>query len=148
VKRFLPLMLIPLLGISAFMAPRSALAETKTGQPTMDLCVQAKRLIDKVATVILNQPAAEAFDVVIKDVLGEICALRKASEANPELTPAVDNLVVAVIGWAWDVSTLIKFKAERNAAAADIAAKGVKRRVTTIQVLCPALVIPDVANIP
>ncbi len=128
------------------MAPRSALAETKTGQLTMDLCVQAKRLIDKVATVILNQLAAEAFNVVIKDVLREICALRKASEATPELTPAVDNLGVAVIGWAWDVSTLIKFKAERNAVAADIAAKGVKRRVTTIQALCPALVIPDVAS--
>jgi hypothetical protein len=145
-KRFLPVTLIPLLGISIFMMPMDALAETKTEQPTIDLCVRAKRLIDRIATVILNQPPTEAFDEVVQDVLEEICALRKASEANPELTPAVDNLGVAVIGWAWDVSTFIKFKAERNSAAADIAAKGVKRRVTTIQTLCPALVIPDVAS--
>ncbi len=120
----------------------------KPSGPTIDLCPQAKLLIDRVATVILNQPPAEAFDAVVKDVLAEICSLRRSSEASPELQSSVDNLVVAVLGWAWSVSTLIKFKAERNSVAADIAAKEVKRKVTAIQTICPALVMPDVASLP
>ena len=139
------------LALTFFMAcafTGSALARTEATRPTSDLCPQAKSLIDRVATVILNQPSAEAFEAVVKDVLAGICSLRKSSESSPELKTAVDNLAVAVLGWAWSVSTLTKFKAERNAAAADIAAKEVKRKVTEIQAICPALVIPDVASLP
>jgi len=132
----------------AFASYGSALAKTEIRGNATDLCPQAKLLIDRVATVILNQPAAEAFDAVVKDVLAEICALRNASEASPELKSTIDSLVVAALGWAWSVSTLSRFKAERNAAAADIAAKEVKRKVTEIQAICPALVIPDVASLP
>jgi hypothetical protein len=126
----------------------SALARIEAIRPTIDLCSQAKSLIDRVATALLSQPAAEAFDAVVKDVLAEICSLRKSSEASPGLKTAVDNLAVAVLGWALSVSTLSKFKAERNTVAADIAAKEVKRKVTEIQAICPALVIPDVASLP
>jgi hypothetical protein len=139
------------LGLAFFMAcafTGSALAQKEATKPASDLCPQAKLLIDRVATVILNQPATEAFDAVVKDILAEICSLRKSSESSPELQTAVDNLAVAVLGWAWSVSTLSKFKAERNAVAADIAAKEVKREVTRIQAICPALVIPDVAGLP
>jgi hypothetical protein len=143
-----PLFGLALIIFVAFAPYGSALAQTEVMGIASDLCPQAKLLIDRVATVILNQPAAEAFDAVVRDVLGEICALRNSSEASPELKPAVDSLVVATLGWAWSVSTLSKFKAERNAAAADIAAKEVKRKVTEMQAICPALVIPDVASLP
>jgi hypothetical protein len=126
----------------------SAVGGTEAIGPTIDLCPQAKLLIDRAATVILNQPPAEALDAVVKDVLAEICSLRRSSEARPELQSSVDNLVVAVLGWAWSVSTLIRLKAERNSVAADIAAREVKRKVTAIQTICPALAIPDVASLP
>ena len=143
-----PLFGLALIVFVAFASYGSALAQTEVMGIATDLCPQAKLLIDRVATVILNQPAAEAFDAVVKDVLDEICALRNSSSASPELKPAVDSLAVAALGWAWSVSTLSKFNAERNAVAADIAAKEVKRKVTEIQAICPALVIPDVASLP
>jgi hypothetical protein len=143
-----PLFGLALIIFVAFASYGSALAQTEVMGVATDLCPQAKLLIDRVATVILNQPAAEAFDAVVRDVLGEICALRNSSEASHELKPAIDSLVVASLGWAWSVSTLIRLKAERNSVAADIAAKEVKRKVTAIQTICPALVMPDVASLP
>ena len=98
--------------------------------------------------MILNQPPQDSFEVAIKQVLAEICAFRKESEANPEVKTVVDNVAVAVLGWAWNVSSFTKFKGERNAAAADIAAKEINRQVTAMQTICPTLVIPDVASIP
>ncbi|MGO9119592.1 MAG: hypothetical protein ACLQPD_18530 [Desulfomonilaceae bacterium] len=124
---------------SLYAFPVGALSQTKAMQPAIDLCPQAKLLIDRVAGVILNKQRAEAFDLVVKNVLDEICSLRKSSEASPELKPVVDNLVVAVLGWAWNVSTLMTFKAERNSVPADIAAKEVKRNVTAIQTICPTM---------
>jgi hypothetical protein len=132
----------------AFASYGSALAQTEVMGTATDVCSRAKLLIDRAATVILNQPPAEAFDAVVKGVLAEICSLRRSSEATPELQSSVDNLAVTILGWAWSVSTLIKFKAERNSLAADIAAQEVKRKVTAIQTICPALVMPNVGSLP
>jgi hypothetical protein len=146
--RVTPLFGLALIIFVACVSSGNALEPTETTGPTIDLCPRAKLLIDRAATVILNQPPADAFDAVVKEVLAEICSLRRSSEASPELQSSVDNLVVEVLGWAWSVSTLIKFKAERNSVAADIAAREVKRKVTAIQTICPALVMPDVASLP
>ncbi len=134
--------------LSIFALAGAASVQTEAMDPVTALCPKAKLLVDRVATVILNQPPADAFDAVFKEVLTDLCSFRKESEANAEVRTVVDNLLVAVLGWAWNVSSSIKFKAERNSAAADIATKGIKRQVTAMQTICPTLVIPDVANIP
>jgi|GEM_PF-4489407 len=147
-KIFVSLVLMSMLALGFPVKPEPALGETKTGTAIVDLCGRAKDLIDKVAVVILNDSPPDAFDQVINNVLNELCSLRKAAEPDPLSMQLVQDLGVGVLGWAWDVSTLMKFKAERNSVAADIAAKGVKRRITALQLLCPKLVVPDVASIP
>jgi hypothetical protein len=137
-----------LIFFSTFALAGVAFAETRAVDPITILCPKTKLLVDRVAIVILNQPPQDVFEVAVKQVLAEICAFRKESEANPEIKAVVDNVVVAVLGWAWNVSSFIKFKGERNTAAADIAAKEIKRQVTAMQTICPTLVIPDVASIP
>jgi hypothetical protein len=147
-KKLVLLIIILILGVGVFVKPEVALGREKTGAAVVDMCGTAKGLIDKVAVAILNESPLEAFDKVLNEVMNEICAVRKSVEPDPMLMQLTQDLGVAVLGWAWDVSTLMKFKMLRNPEAVGIAEKDVKRRVAALKLLCPTLVVPDVTGIP
>jgi hypothetical protein len=136
------------LGMALCAAPSAVHAETKAGVTQDTVCASVKQLVDKVATAILNDPSDEAFDVTVQSLLRESCALRAKAAGTPALVPTVEALTAAILGWAWDASNVLKFKAERNASAADIAARGMKRQITRIQTICPAIVVPNVTVLP
>jgi hypothetical protein len=147
-KGIAPFFIVPIIGLCIMTMPTEGSTETLSPDTKVNVCADIKQLVDKVATVILNDSADAAFDELVKNVLGEFCTLRKSVSSSPELLAMVDELTTAVLGWAWDVSSLLKFQAQRNDSAADIAAKSMRRQVTKIQTLCPAIVVPNLARIP
>jgi hypothetical protein len=147
-KRIVPFLIVPMIGLCIMAMPTEGSAVTLREDTKVNVCADIKQLVDNVATVILNDSSDEAFDELVKNVLGQFCTLRKSVRSSPELLPMVDELTTAVLGWAWDVSTLLKLEAQRNDSAADIAAKSMRRQVTKIQTLCPTIVVPNVAKIP
>jgi hypothetical protein len=148
VKGIVPFFTVPIIGLCIMAMPTGGSAETLNVDTKVNVCADIKQLVDNVATAILNDSSDEAFGELIKNVLGEFCTLRKSASSSPQLLGMVDELTTAVLGWAWDVSSLMKFKVQRNDGAADIAAKSLRRQVTKIQTLCPAIVVPNVAKIP
>jgi hypothetical protein len=148
VKGIVPFLIVPIIGLCIMAMPTEGSAETLRGDATVNVCADIKPLVDKVASAILNDSSDEAFGELVKNVLGEFCTLRKSASSSPQLLGMVDELTTAVLGWAWAVSSLMKFKAQRNDSAADIAAKSMRRQVTKIQTLCPAIVVPNLARIP
>jgi hypothetical protein len=148
VKGIVPFFTVPIIGLCIMAMPTGGSAETLNVDTKVNVCADIKQLVDNVATAILNDSSDEAFDELVKNVLGEFCTLRKSVSSRPALLPMADELTTAVLGWAWDVSSLLKFKAQRNDIAADIAANSMRRQVTKIQTLCPAIVVPNLARIP
>jgi len=147
-KGLVTLLMVLTLGLALFAVPFEGRAAAAGGETHDAVCASAKQLIDKVATVILNDPSDEAFDETVKQLLREFCALRTKAAGTPASIPAVEELTAAILGWAWDSSNVMKFKAQRNDSAADIASKSMKRQVTKIQTLCPAIVVPNISGLP
>lgn len=136
------------LGTAMIAVPLDGYAAAPGGKTPDSACAKVKQLIDKVATVILNDPSDEAFDETVKNLLRDFCAMRAQAAGTPSALPMVEELTAAVLGWAWDASSVMKFKAQRNASAADIAARSMKRQITRIQTVCPAIVVPDITALP
>ena len=147
-KTLVKLLIVVAFGTAMASTPCNARAETTGGDGSAALCASVKQLVDKVATVILNNPSDEAFDDIVKSVLGEFCVMRAKTGNTPDSIAAAEEATSAIFGWAGDVTNVMKFKAQRNDSAAEIAARSMRRRVTRIQTICPTVVVPNIAGLP